>query len=70
MEPSEDNVHARSHLLPEEQKVGSVDPEAQAAAILQDSEDRLDEPPASPDPDDPRPSHDDEFEHRRSEDTV
>ena len=70
MTPTEDNVHARSNLLPEEQKVGSADPEAQAAAILEESEDRVDEPTASPDPDDPRPSHDDEFEHRRSEDTV
>jgi hypothetical protein len=70
MEPSEDAVHARAHLLPEELEAGSADPDAQAAAILRESEERLDEPTASPDPDDPRPSHDDEFEHRRSEDTV
>ena len=70
MEPSEDAVHARAHLLPEELEVGSEDPDAQAAAILRESEERVDEPTASPDPDDPRPSHDDEFEHRRSEDTV
>ena len=70
MEPSEEAVHGRANLLPEEIKVGSEDPDAQAAAILRESEERLDEPTASPDPDDPRPSHDDEFEHRRSEDTV
>lgn len=72
MDPDDDAVQTRAHaLLPEEERVGSADPEAQAAAILGDSEHRVDEPTASPDPDDPRPSNDDaEFEHRRSEDLA
>jgi len=68
--PSDDAVHGRASLLPEEIRVGSDDPDAQAEAILEESEERIDAPPAAPDPDDPRPSHDDEYEHRRSEDTV
>jgi hypothetical protein len=71
MKPTEDAVHHRAHLLPEElAHGGSADPEAQAAAILEESEERVDSKSAAPDPDDPRPSHDDEYEHRRSEETV
>jgi hypothetical protein len=38
-----------SHLLPEEELVGSDDPRAQAAAILQESDVREDDPQAAPD---------------------
>jgi len=36
----ETRIEHRSHLLPEEAAVGSDDPEAQAEAILADSDDR------------------------------
>jgi len=36
----ESRVEERSVLLPEERRAGSDDPEAQAAAILRDSDDR------------------------------
>lgn len=49
------------HLLPEERVVGSDDPEAQAEAILEDSEIRQADRDAAPDA---------VVEHRRSEDTV
>ena len=58
---TEENVHARARLLPEETSVGgSIDPEAQAAAILAESEERT----VHADPDDAQGAH------RRSEDTV
>ncbi|HEX2774080.1 MAG TPA: hypothetical protein VHN18_16850 [Micromonosporaceae bacterium] len=38
-----------SHLLPEEESVGSEDPQAQAAAILHESDVREDDPQAAPD---------------------
>jgi hypothetical protein len=38
-----------SHLLPEEESVGSDDPPAQAAAILRESDVREDDPQAAPD---------------------
>lgn len=38
--PDEDAVEARAHLLPEEVAAGSDDPEAQAEAILEESQDR------------------------------
>lgn len=38
--PDERMVGKRAGLLPEEQAVGSEDPEAQARAILEDSEER------------------------------
>jgi hypothetical protein len=59
-----DRVEERALLLPEERAVGSDDPEAQAAAILHDSDLREDQPgrtqqdsPQSPDlsADDPAP---------------
>ncbi len=57
-----DRVQARADaLFPEEQEAGSDDPLAQAAAILDESDEREDDrvdPPGQP------------VEHRRSEDTV
>lgn len=49
MSPDETNdrdarVEERALLLPEERAAGSDDPEAQAAAILADSDRRTDEP--------------------------
>lgn len=38
--PDEQNVELREIGLPEEQEVGSDDPEAQARAILEESEER------------------------------
>lgn len=66
MGPDDDAVHTRANLLPEEELVGSADPEAQAEAILEESEQRTAEPTA----DDPRGAADDGFEHRRAEDIV
>ena len=37
-------VERRAELLPEEQAAGSDDPEAQAEAILEESEDRTEHP--------------------------
>lgn len=54
-------VEGRSGLLPEEQAPGSDDPDAQAEAILEDSEARQLDRDAAPDA---------VVEHRRSEDTV
>ena len=52
----QDRIEERALLLPEEIAAGSVDPEAQAEAILADSDRRTDEPertqqasPQSPD---------------------
>lgn len=42
--PSDRRVEERALLLPEERAVGSDDPEAQAAAILADSDLREDDP--------------------------
>jgi hypothetical protein len=39
-----DRVESRAHLLPEEAAAGSADPEAQAAAILGESDERTDHP--------------------------
>lgn len=55
---TEHNVDTRADLLPEERAVGSADPEAQAAAILAESEERTLHPDA------------DEGGHRTSEETV
>lgn len=38
--PDDEHVEHREHLLPEEEAVGSDDPESQARAILEESEDR------------------------------
>lgn len=39
-DPDDDRVASRAELLPEEQAAGSDDPEAQAAAILDESDER------------------------------
>lgn len=60
---TEENVHARAGLLPEEISVGGsgdVDPEVQAAAILAESEERTEHADAD----------DAQGGHRRSEDTL
>lgn len=61
VQPEDERVATRSGLLPEEQVVGSEDPEGQAEAILEDSEVRQADRDAAPDA---------VVEHRRSEDTV
>jgi hypothetical protein len=44
-DPAEEHrVAGRAHLLPEEIAAGSDDPEAQAEAILSDSDQRTDDP--------------------------
>jgi hypothetical protein len=56
-----ENVDSRAHLLPEERSTGgSADPEAQAEAILAESEERT----LHPDPDDAQGGH------RQSADTA
>jgi hypothetical protein len=57
----DERVAARAELHPEEEAVGSDDPEAQARAVLEDSEARQADRDAAPDA---------VVEHRRSEDTV
>lgn len=42
--PEEERVERRAELLPEEQRVGSADPEAQARAVLAESDDRTEHP--------------------------
>lgn len=54
-------VERRADLLPEEESVGSDDPEAQAAQILAESDERTEDRDAAPG------SY---VEHRRSEETV
>jgi hypothetical protein len=47
---SDDRVESRAeHLLPEEVAAGSDDPEAQAEAILDESDEREADPNAAPD---------------------
>ena len=46
--PDPDAIKHRAELLPEEWAVGSADPEAQAAAILEDSRERTEVPGAAP----------------------
>jgi hypothetical protein len=57
----EARVARRAHLTPEERHAGSDDPQAQARAILEDSEMRSLDRSAAPGT---------VVEHRRSEDTV
>jgi len=58
---TDENIETRAQLLPEEKAAGgSEDPEAQAEAILAESEERT----VHADPDDAQGGH------RRSEDTV
>jgi hypothetical protein len=62
MADDQDRINARAEaLLPEEEEAGSDDPVAQAAAILEESDEREFER------DDPTGEG---LEHRRSEDTV
>lgn len=42
--PEDDRIAERAELLPEEQAAGSADPEAQAEAILEDSDERVEDP--------------------------
>lgn len=58
-DPDERTVHSRAGLLPEEQSVGSADPEEQARVILEESVERTEAPGSAPD------TH---LEHRRSPD--
>ena len=53
---SDDRVERRSELLPEEERVGSDDPKAQAETILEESDERSESPVKG--------------EQRHSEDTV
>ena len=49
-EPDERRVRERARdLLPEERAAGSADPQAQAAAVLADSDEREHVPDAAPD---------------------
>jgi len=43
-EPADGRVDARAELLPEEQSVGSEDAQAQARAILEESDERTEHP--------------------------
>jgi hypothetical protein len=43
-DPQERHVHERAELLPEEKAAGSADPDAQAAAVLAESQDRTEHP--------------------------
>ena len=45
-QPPQENVATRAELLPEELAVGSDDPQAQAEAILIESERRIEDPDA------------------------
>ena len=42
--PDDARVERRAELLPEEQAVGSEDPQAQAEAILAESDERTEDP--------------------------
>jgi len=42
--PDDDRVETRAELLPEELAAGSDDPQAQAEAILEESDERTDDP--------------------------
>lgn len=42
--PDDDRVESRAELLPEEVAAGSDDPHAQAEAILEESDERTDDP--------------------------
>ncbi|GAA3613611.1 hypothetical protein GCM10022236_14410 [Microlunatus ginsengisoli] len=43
-DPDDERVEDRAELLPEERAAGSADPEAQAAAILAESDERVADP--------------------------
>lgn len=42
--PDAERIESRAELLPEEQAAGSDDPHAQAAEILEESDERTDDP--------------------------
>ena len=42
--PEDDRVETRAELLPEERAAGSDDPHAQAEAILEESDERTEDP--------------------------
>jgi hypothetical protein len=42
--PDDDRVETRAELLPEEETAGSDDPHAQAEAILEESDERTEDP--------------------------
>jgi len=42
--PEDDRVETRAELLPEEEAAGSDDPHAQAEAILEESDERTEDP--------------------------
>jgi len=42
--PDPDRVETRANLLPEEVAAGSEDPERQAETVLEDSDERTDQP--------------------------
>jgi hypothetical protein len=42
--PDDERIETRAELLPEEEAAGSEDPEAQAEAILIESDERTDRP--------------------------
>ena len=56
-----ERVAERSHLLPEEERAGSDDPAAQAAAILEEGDERTEDRNAAPGS---------RVEHRTSEETT
>ncbi|MCW3838610.1 hypothetical protein ONA70_00660 [Micromonospora yasonensis] len=56
----QERIESRAHLLPEEERVGSEDPGAQADAILTESDIR----------EDANVAQDTTLEHRTSEQTV
>lgn len=59
---TDDRIARRANLLPEEEAVGSDDPEAQAEAILAESDERVEQRDAA---------HGDQVvEHRTSTDVV
>ena len=57
--PDNDRIEQRAELLPEELAAGSDDPEAQAEAILQESDERTDDPSGTRDESTQTPGHDD-----------
>jgi len=42
--PDQDRVESRAKLLPEEAAAGSADPERQAETVLEDSDERTEQP--------------------------
>jgi hypothetical protein len=57
--PDHDRIEQRAELLPEELAAGSDDPEAQAEAILQESDERVDDSSGTRADSTQTPGHDD-----------